>query len=34
MLAKHGAELTDQQRRAILCENVAQLYRIDLATLQ
>lgn len=33
MLAKHAAQLTDEQRRAILCDNVAALYHIDLATL-
>ena len=33
MLAKHAALLSDEQRRAILCDNVAELYRIDLATL-
>ena len=33
MLAEHAAELTPEQRRAILCDNVAELYGIDLATL-
>ena len=33
MLATHASELSDEQRRAILCDNVAQLYRIDLASL-
>jgi predicted TIM-barrel fold metal-dependent hydrolase len=33
MLAEHTASLTDEQRRAILCTNVAELYGIDLATL-
>jgi len=33
MLAEHAGELTAEQRRAILCENVAELYRIDLAAL-
>jgi uncharacterized protein len=33
MLAEHGAELTPEQRRAILCDNVAELYGIDLAAL-
>ena len=33
MLAKHAALLSDEQRRAILCDNVAELYRVDLATL-
>jgi predicted TIM-barrel fold metal-dependent hydrolase len=33
MLAEHAAKLTPEQRRAILCDNVAELYRIDLGTL-
>jgi uncharacterized protein len=33
MLADHTADLTAEQRRAILCQNVAELYRIDLARL-
>jgi predicted TIM-barrel fold metal-dependent hydrolase len=33
MLAEHTTMLTDAQRRAILCDNVAELYHIDLATL-
>jgi predicted TIM-barrel fold metal-dependent hydrolase len=33
MLAEHAGDLTVEQRRAILCENAAQLYRIDLAQL-
>ena len=33
MLAEHGKELSEEQRRAILCGNVAELYGIDLATL-
>jgi hypothetical protein len=33
MLAEHAAALGDEQRRAILCDNVAELYGIDLATL-
>jgi len=33
MLAKHAAQLTPEQRRAILCDNVAELYRVDLETL-
>jgi hypothetical protein len=33
MLAEHAAKLSDEQRRAILCDNVAELYHIDLATL-
>jgi len=31
MLAEHAGELTAEQRPAILCDNVAKLYRIDLA---
>jgi len=34
MLAEHTAQLTDEQKRAILCDNVAQLYGIDLGTLR
>jgi len=34
MLAQHAAALTPEQRRAILCDNVAELYGIDLGTLQ
>jgi hypothetical protein len=33
MLAEHTKSLTDEQERAILCGNVADLYRIDLSTL-
>jgi uncharacterized protein len=33
LLEKHTAQLTDEQQRAILCDNVAQLYNIDLASL-
>jgi hypothetical protein len=33
MLAEHGQHLTAEQRRAILCGNVADLYRIDLEAL-
>jgi predicted TIM-barrel fold metal-dependent hydrolase len=33
MLAEHAASLTPEQRRAILYDNVAQLYRIDLSAL-
>jgi uncharacterized protein len=33
MLAEHTKDLTAEQRRAILCENTAELYGIDLATL-
>ncbi|HEV7734492.1 MAG TPA: amidohydrolase family protein [Candidatus Binatia bacterium] len=33
MLAEHAAALTPEQRRAILCDNVADLYHIDLAAL-
>jgi predicted TIM-barrel fold metal-dependent hydrolase len=34
MLAEHGRHLSDEQKRAILCDNVAELYGIDLAPLQ
>lgn len=34
MLAEQTTQLSAQQKRAILCGNVAQLYRIDLAQLQ
>ncbi|MEE2673712.1 MAG: amidohydrolase family protein [Myxococcota bacterium] len=34
MLAEHAEQLRDDQRRAILCTNVADLYQIDLETLQ
>jgi len=33
MLAEHTGALTAEQRRAILCKSVAELYRIDLAAL-
>ncbi len=33
MLAEHAANLTDEQRKAILCGNVADLYGIDLDAL-
>jgi len=33
MLAEHGRQLSEEQRRAILCENTAELYRIDLEAL-
>ncbi len=33
MLAEHSADLTEEQRRAILCTNVAELYGVDLRTL-
>src|SRR5438132_884772 len=33
MLAEHTGELSEPQRRAILCENVAELYRTDLGAL-
>jgi predicted TIM-barrel fold metal-dependent hydrolase len=33
MLAEHTGDLTAEQKRAILCENVAELYRIDVAAL-
>jgi predicted TIM-barrel fold metal-dependent hydrolase len=34
LLAEHGASLREEQRRAILCDNVAELYGIDLAPLR
>jgi hypothetical protein len=34
MLKEHASQLTAEQRRAILCQNVADLYKIDLAPLQ
>ncbi len=34
MLAEQSHHLTSEQRRAILCDNVADLYAIDLSTLQ
>jgi predicted TIM-barrel fold metal-dependent hydrolase len=33
VIAKQTAELTDEQRRAILCDNVAGLYGVDLEAL-
>ncbi len=33
MLAEHTGDLTEEQKRAILCENVAELYRMDVAAL-
>jgi hypothetical protein len=33
MLAEQCAHLTDEQQRAILCDNVASLYNVDLAAL-
>ena len=33
LLAEHATQLTSDQRRAILCDNVAQLYGIDVASL-
>ena len=33
LLAEHAGDLTAEQRRAILCGNVAALYAIDLAAL-
>jgi predicted TIM-barrel fold metal-dependent hydrolase len=33
LLQQHGANLSPEQRHAILCDNVADLYRIDVATL-
>ena len=34
MLKEHAAALSEEQRQAILCGNVAELYGIDLAPLQ
>ena len=34
MLAEHAAQLSAEQRRGILCGNVAELYNVDLATLR
>ena len=34
LLEQHTAHLTDEQRRAILCDNVADLYHVDLAKLE
>jgi predicted TIM-barrel fold metal-dependent hydrolase len=34
MLKEHASQLTEEQRRAILSQNVAELYKIDLAPLQ
>ena len=34
MLAEHAKQLSEEQRRAILCDNTAELYQIDLSTLQ
>ena len=34
MLAEQTKQLTAEQKQGILCDNVAELYRIDLATLQ
>jgi uncharacterized protein len=33
LLDKHTAHLSDEQQRSILCDNVAELYRIDLSAL-
>jgi predicted TIM-barrel fold metal-dependent hydrolase len=33
MLEEHSKHLTEEQKRRILCENTAELYRIDLGTL-
>ena len=33
MLAEHASDLSAEQRRAILCDNVAELYHVDLAAL-
>ena len=34
MLAEQTQNMTSEQTQAILCDNVAQLYNIDLATLE
>ena len=34
MLAEQTAQLSAEQKRGILCDNVAELYQIDLATLE
>jgi predicted TIM-barrel fold metal-dependent hydrolase len=34
MLAEQTRQLTDEQTRAILCDNVADLYHIDLVGLE
>ena len=33
MLTEHTSHLTDEQRRSILCDNAADLYKLDLSTL-
>ena len=33
LLAHHHADLREEQRERILCRNVAELYKVDLATL-
>jgi predicted TIM-barrel fold metal-dependent hydrolase len=33
LLEKHTAQLSDEQTKAILCDNVAELYNIDTSTL-
>lgn len=33
MLTEHTSHLTEEQRRAILCDNTAELYKLDVATL-
>jgi predicted TIM-barrel fold metal-dependent hydrolase len=33
MLAEHTKDLTDEQKRAILSENAAELYKVDLGEL-
>jgi predicted TIM-barrel fold metal-dependent hydrolase len=33
LLEKHATQLSDEQQRAILCENVAELYKIDTSVL-
>jgi predicted TIM-barrel fold metal-dependent hydrolase len=33
LLAEHAGDLSDEQRRAVLCDNVAELYGVDVAGL-
>ena len=33
LLEEHGRQLSEEQRRGIVCGNVAELYAIDLANL-
>ena len=34
MLAEHSQSLTEEQKQGILCQNVADLYKIDLSALR